>query len=85
MGGREVVEGFSAPKQEIPLALQREPELPWKAVAGTFGVSRVDAPRPLGMIAAFVPEPVLREVCAVAGRERYLWHELGDSHLLLHR
>ncbi|MES1245721.1 MAG: S-adenosylmethionine:tRNA ribosyltransferase-isomerase, partial [Acidobacteriota bacterium] len=37
----------------------------------------------LAMLYAIAPREQMREAYAEAVREGYLWHELGDSHLLL--
>ena len=39
----------------------------------------------LAMLYAVVGEESVRSAYAVAVRQRYLWHEFGDSHLLLRR
>jgi S-adenosylmethionine:tRNA ribosyltransferase-isomerase len=37
----------------------------------------------LAMLAAFAGMPLMREAYAEAIAKRYLWHEFGDSHLIL--
>jgi S-adenosylmethionine:tRNA ribosyltransferase-isomerase len=39
----------------------------------------------LALLYAVAPRDLVREGYAEAVREGYLWHELGDSHLLLPR
>ena len=39
----------------------------------------------LALLYAVVPKEMVREGYAEAVREGYLWHEFGDSHLLLSR
>jgi len=59
------------------------PERPIRSVDGLLTGFHEARSTHLALLAAFVDVPRLRRAYEFAAREGYLWHEFGDSHLLL--
>jgi S-adenosylmethionine:tRNA ribosyltransferase-isomerase len=59
------------------------PERPVKTVDGLITGLHDPLASHLAMLYAIAPKELVREGYAAAVREGYLWHEFGDSHLLL--
>ncbi|HMD01697.1 MAG TPA: S-adenosylmethionine:tRNA ribosyltransferase-isomerase [Candidatus Baltobacteraceae bacterium] len=61
------------------------PERPPEIVDGLLTGLHEPQASHLEMLAAFLPEPALAQAYREALREQYLWHEFGDTHLILPR
>jgi len=59
------------------------PQRPIRSIDGLITGFHEAQSTHLALLAAFVGEERLRQAYEVAARDGYLWHEFGDSHLLL--
>jgi len=63
--------------------LYLNPDRPIRSIDGLITGFHEAQSTHLALLAAFVGEARTRQAYEVAARDRYLWHEFGDSHLIL--